>query len=176
VRGSIVDIVFEMFVRSANHAYQKKIKSLIIFIVNVNELKEKNQALLIKWADVFFQIKNLVKINAPKRDKIANNSLSKNALKSSSKTKSVDIEFRDNTNSWIETTLNQIKKKKAYDGKTDKKNMEMLYLFRLLCIKYRCLYPLQGKPLTVDPDLTNRLENKVVKAFHKILQQKDEDN
>ena len=42
VRESITDMIFEIFVRSANQAYQKKANSYIIFSINLKELKEKN--------------------------------------------------------------------------------------------------------------------------------------
>jgi hypothetical protein len=42
VRESITDMIFEIFVRSANQAYQKKANSYIIFSINLKEMKDKN--------------------------------------------------------------------------------------------------------------------------------------
>lgn len=42
VRESTVDMIFEVFVRSANQAHTRKTNSLIIFSINLKEMKEKN--------------------------------------------------------------------------------------------------------------------------------------
>ena len=39
IRSSIVNLLFEIFVRSANHAETKKQNSLILFTVNLGEAK-----------------------------------------------------------------------------------------------------------------------------------------
>ena len=41
------------------------------------------------------------------------------------------------------------------------------YLFRLVALKYRCKYPLNGKPYKIDLDLRIRLENKISSALLK---------
>ena len=40
----------------------------------------------------------------------------------------------------------------------------ILYLFRLLAIKYRCEYPIRGTPLDLDKDLVVVLESKICTA------------
>lgn len=40
-RSNINNIIFEMFVRSVNHANQRKLNSFIIFILNLKELRQK---------------------------------------------------------------------------------------------------------------------------------------
>jgi hypothetical protein len=47
-----------------------------------------------------------------------------------------------------------------------------MFLFRLLTIKYRILYPIRGKSFTIDADLTGVLEHKVVSAVRDFLQLK----
>ena len=42
MRESICDVIFEVFIRSANQAHTKKLSSSIIFSINVKELKERN--------------------------------------------------------------------------------------------------------------------------------------
>jgi len=52
------------------------------------------------------------------------------------------------------------------------KNKELMFLFRLLTIKYRILYPIGGKSFTIDADLSAVLEHKVVSAVKELLQLK----
>jgi hypothetical protein len=42
VRESACDVIFEIFIRSANQAHVRKMSSTIIFTINVKELKERN--------------------------------------------------------------------------------------------------------------------------------------
>jgi len=88
------------------------------------------------------------------------------------KRKTVDVEFRDMTNNWIQESLVNVKKRRGFD-RHDPRNMEYLYLFRLLAIKYRVVYPLRGKALLVDADLAVKLETKICKAFLRVLEVQD---
>ena len=35
------------------------------------------------------------------------------------------------------------------------------------------MYPLKGKPIQIDPDLKVKLENRIVKTFHRLLKMAD---
>lgn len=78
-----------------------------------------------------------------------------------------DRDFRDNVNQWFEGTLSTIHNK--FDQEKKEKNRDVLFLFRLLTVKYRVRYPLRGKSFTIDPDLDNYLENKIIKALRRFL-------
>lgn len=75
------------------------------------------------------------------------------------------MDFRDNINKWFEGTLSTIITKKNQEKK--EKNREILYLFRLLSVKYRVRYPLRGKSFVIDADLDSYLENKIISALAK---------
>jgi len=173
LRRGIVDFIFEIFIRSANHAHQKKVNSLILFIINIKELKERNIGFYLLLLDTFMRIRDIVKVHVKTSQKGIGvegglvNSTSPGA--SPDKRKTVDVEFRDMTNSWIQDTLESVKKRRNYD-KHDPENMEYLYLFRLLAIKYRVIYPLRGKAFEVDMDLAVKLENKICKVFRQVME------
>jgi hypothetical protein len=76
-------------------------------------------------------------------------------------------DFRDNTNKWIEGTLAQTISKKLADK--HEKNKDFIFLFRLLTIKYRVKYPLQGNAMKIDLDLDVVLEHKICSAIRRIL-------
>ena len=42
MRESVTDIIFEIFVRSANQAFNRKQSSAILFSINAKELKNRN--------------------------------------------------------------------------------------------------------------------------------------
>lgn len=77
------------------------------------------------------------------------------------------MDFRDNVNKWLEGTLAFSIQKKNQER--TEKNQDYLFLFRLLTIKYRIRYPLQGKTLKVDVDIDNFLDHKVVYSLRKLL-------
>lgn len=180
LRRGIVDYLFEIFVRSANHAHQKKVNSLILFIVNIRELKEHNLRIFMILLDTFMRIRQVVKTHCkkshthPALDYALDQTKSriKSPVRSPDKRKTVDAEFRDMTNSWIQDSLENVRKRRGYD-KNNPHNMEYLYLFRLLAIKYRCVYPLRGKALMVDADLAVKLETRICKAFLRALEVND---
>mmetsp|Transcript_4779 Transcript_4779/g.3973 ORF Transcript_4779/g.3973 Transcript_4779/m.3973 type:complete len:188 (+) Transcript_4779:1021-1584(+) len=176
MRCSIVENIFEVFVRSANHAFQRKVNSLILFTININELKENQKDVWLSYLGSYQKVKAIVEENSPHYDKILMSEIDGRAMKKIKKTKTVDVEFRDNTNQWIEDTLVEVRERRAYDRK-DPKNMENLYLFRLLTIKYRILYPLKGHtPVDVDPDLNVTLENRICQTLHRLVQVPETDN
>jgi len=180
LRRGIVEYLFEIFVRSANHAHQKKVNSLILFIVNIREVKEHNLRMFMILLDTFMRIRQVVKAHCKKsHTHVAldypldpTTSRIKSPMRSPDKRKAVDAEFRDMTNSWIQDSLVNVRKRRGYD-KNNPQNMEYLYLFRLLAIKYRCVYPLRGKALMVDADLAVKLETRICKAFLRTLEVND---
>ena len=70
-------------------------------------------------------------------------------------------------NKWIEGTIVYTVEQKRID-KSDK-NKEMLFLFRLLTIKYRIAYPIKGEEIRTDQDLAAILDNKIVGAVKHFL-------
>jgi uncharacterized coiled-coil protein SlyX len=182
IRRGIVDYLFEIFVRSANHAHQKKVNSLILFIINIKELKEHNLRIFLIVLDTFMRVRQVVKIHCKKSHKhieadyglSASKSRIKSPVRSPDNRKAVDVEFRDMTNSWLQDSMTNIKKRRGYD-RNNPNNMEYLYLFRLLAIKYRCVYPLRGKALAVDGDIAVKLETRICKAFLRALEVKDDE-
>ena len=72
------------------------------------------------------------------------------------------FESRDNINQWVEDTLFSVMMSKRYDKYNNDKTI--LYLYRLLAIKYRIRFPLRGDPLDVDDDLRIVLETKISNA------------
>lgn len=79
-------------------------------------------------------------------------------------------DFRDKVNKWIEGTLMYTIDQRRLDSA--EKNKELMFLFRLLTIKYRILYPIRGKSFTIDADLSAVLEHKVVSAVRDYLKLK----
>ena len=73
-----------------------------------------------------------------------------------------DTMLRDKINQWIENTLYYVILRKKYDRIDKDKNL--LYLFRLLAIKYRINYPATGDHFEVDGDIAIILETKIVNA------------
>ena len=70
--------------------------------------------------------------------------------------------MRDKINQWVEDTLFYVIMKKRSDGIHADSNL--LYLFRLLAIKYRTVYPVGGEPFSIDEDLLVVLESKICNA------------
>jgi hypothetical protein len=53
-RTSLTDIIFELFVRSSNHASSKKVNSLILFSINLNESKETQYTVWAPFVKLYF--------------------------------------------------------------------------------------------------------------------------
>ena len=85
-----------------------------------------------------------------------------------------DMDFRDNINKWLEGTLAFTIQKK-HSEKSEKNQVsqsnsflkDFLFLFRLLTIKYRIKYPLQGTTFKVDADIDTFLDHKICYALRK---------
>jgi len=51
----------------------------------------------------------------------------------------------------------------------EEKNRDIIFLFRLLTLKHKVKYPLQGAPYNVDYDLLAALEHKICDAFRRTV-------
>lgn len=51
----------------------------------------------------------------------------------------------------------------------EEKNKDIIFLFRLLTLKHKVKYPLQGTPYKVDFDLMSVLEHKICDAFRRAV-------
>jgi hypothetical protein len=71
-------------------------------------------------------------------------------------------DIRDNINEWVEDTMFYVIMRKRND-RADK-DKTLLYLYRLLAIKYRVVYPLKGESFHLDTDLRIVLESKICNA------------
>lgn len=71
-------------------------------------------------------------------------------------------DIRNNINGWVEDTLFNVILRKQYDHSD--KDKKLLYLYRLLAIKYRVTYPLKGESFMLDNDLRIVLETKICNA------------
>ena len=69
-------------------------------------------------------------------------------------------ELRTDINQWIEDTMFYVIMRKQ----NDKNDKSILFLFRLLAIKYRYTYPLHGGPMHIDEELKIVLESKICNA------------
>lgn len=65
LRESVCDVIFEVFVRSANAAHTRKVNSLIIFSINLKELKEKNMRGLLITLFLYKKFKSIIKMYYP---------------------------------------------------------------------------------------------------------------
>ena len=98
---------------------------MILFIINVKELKERNISFYLLLLDTFMRIRDIVKIHVKTGQKPIEGGIVGGVTStggSPDKRKAVDIEFRDMTNSWIQDTLESVKKRRNYD-KHDPENM-----------------------------------------------------
>jgi hypothetical protein len=71
-------------------------------------------------------------------------------------------DIRDNINEWVEDTLFNVILRKQHDHSD--KDKKLLYLYRLLAIKYRVVFPLKGESFKLDEDLRVVLETKICNA------------
>ena len=53
IRRSIVGLIYELFVRSANHADKKKQNSLILFSINLVEAKETQKDVWMAFLNIY---------------------------------------------------------------------------------------------------------------------------
>ena len=136
----------------------------------MEELKKNNNDTYVMLTNVYARLKNLIyedipKITWEKKFDIPNplprDQLLHLSPESFSKLKPHQ-DIRDNVNEWVEDTLFHVILRKKFDHSDRDKNL--LYLYRLLAIKYRVTYPLKGESFTLDEDLRIVLESKICNA------------
>lgn len=72
-------------------------------------------------------------------------------------------DFHDLRSEQVEDTLAEVFHRKAYDTSSTR---DLLFLFRLLAVKYRVAYPVVGdKPMEIDENLRIFLEKWVCQSF-----------
>lgn len=189
VRKCLIEEIWEIFLRSVDTAHTKKTNSIILFILNIRECEDSRWFLMKYFLDIHHKLRKLVKRFYPNFGKIQHYWL--NQYKGFNRTKSnkylkeitnkpwkneefydqkmpLQHEMRDNINKWIEETLVSVQEKYIQNQK--EKNRDFLYLYRLLTIKYRTVYPLRGKSYTLNDDLKIFLEDKIFYALDIILE------
>ncbi|KAL4481138.1 hypothetical protein ABPG72_015093 [Tetrahymena utriculariae] len=168
IRRSSVDILFELYQRSIDSAESKKINSLIIFTINLRELKVQFKGLNIvleMYNKLIILLRNYLKELKQQRPSDA---LIPKVTISTGKLWSKSNDERDLANKWIESTLNQAIEQKLKTSNGEK-NKDIIFLFRLLTLKHKVKYPLQGTPFNVDFDLMSVLEHKICDGFRKTV-------
>ncbi|CAD8150450.1 unnamed protein product [Paramecium pentaurelia] len=168
MRESIADIIFEIFVRSANQAFNRKQSSAILFSINTKELKNRNVRGFLIVLYLYRKMKKFIKIYFPYYGKlILNDHMARIALGEDEYHLS---ERRDNTNLWLEECLAKLSVQKRKSDKNNEEDAEYQNLFRLLSLRYRCKYPMKGnEEMRVDLDIRVRLENKICSSLLKIF-------
>lgn len=71
-------------------------------------------------------------------------------------------EFHDINSEWIEDTLSEVFHRRKLDHPKDR---EILFLYRLLAVKYRIHYPVRGPALKIDENIQIFLERWICQAF-----------
>ncbi|CAK56372.1 unnamed protein product (macronuclear) [Paramecium tetraurelia] len=168
MRESITDIIFEIFVRSANQAFNRKQSSAILFSINTKELKNRNVRGFLIVLYLYRKMKKFIKIYFPYYGKlILNDHMARIALGEDEYHLS---ERRDGTNLWLEECLAKLSIQKRKSDKNNEEDAEYQHLFRLLSLRYRCKYPLKGnEEMRVDLDIRVRLENKICNSLLKLF-------
>ncbi len=170
LRETFVDWLFEIFVRSADRASQRKMNSYILFKSNMDDIKKGSNDINVMLINVYARLKNLIYDDIPKivweQKYEIPNPLPKDKLMQLSpesfKRLKAYQDIRNNINEWVEDTLFAVILRKKYDHSD--KDKALLYLYRLLAIKYRVTYPLKGETFKLDEDLRIVLESKICNA------------
>ena len=189
VRKCLIEEIWTIFLRSVDTAHTKKTNSVILFILNIRECEDSRWFLMKYMLGIHHKLRKLVKRFYPNFGKIQHHWLNQykgfNRVKSTKYLKEVcnkpwkneefydqkmplQHEMRDNINKWIEETLVGVQEKYLQNQK--EKNRDFLYLYRLLTIKYRAVYPLRGKSYTLNDDQNVFLEDKIFYALDIILE------
>lgn len=71
-------------------------------------------------------------------------------------------DYPDMSSEWVEETLSEIFHRRKLDVPKDR---NILFLFRLLSVKYRIHFPVKGKALRVDANVMIFLEKWICQAF-----------
>lgn len=144
--------------------------SFVLFKCNMEEIKKNNNDMYVMLTNVYARLKNLIyedipKITWEKKFDIPNplprDQLLHLSPESFSKLKP-NQDIRNDVNQWVEDTLFHVILRKKFDHSD--KDKTLLYLYRLLAIKYRVTYPLKGESFTLDEDLRIVLESKICNA------------
>ncbi|CAD8186985.1 unnamed protein product [Paramecium octaurelia] len=169
-RDAISNVVFDVFVKSVNKANNKKLNSFVLFFESLKEMQQKSSKGLWLALETYAKLRKALRHSVPILidAKVQSGLLQKVEL-AMGKLLKHDMDFRNNINKWLEGTLAftvQKKEAEAYD-----KNKDYLFLFRLLTVKYRIKFPLQGKTFEVDVDIETTLEHKICYALRKVVKQ-----
>lgn len=100
----------------------------------------------------YYQLKNvhdIVGFNAKKIDSLG-------------EINAYNSDFHDINSEWIEDSLAEIFHRRKLDNDKDKM---ILFLYRLLAVKYRIHYPVRGSPLRIDENIQIFLERWICQAF-----------
>ncbi|EGR31638.1 hypothetical protein IMG5_105510 [Ichthyophthirius multifiliis] len=166
LRKSIIFLIFELFQKSQDMQGEKKVQifqkikkyiniirnSLILFTVNLKDLKNQFkglEVLLLTYNKLISNIKTLIEIL---KKLIPETYLIPKLTISVGKLLNKDNLLRSVQNKWIEQSLNQAIQEKLIKNK-DEINKDILFLFRLLTLKHKIKYPLQGGSYNIDLDL-----------------------
>ncbi|KAM3128346.1 hypothetical protein pb186bvf_019536 [Paramecium bursaria] len=167
-RDQISGALFELFVKNVNKANNKKLNSFVLFFEGITEKQKQQYKGLTLSCEVYSKLRKALRQCVPLLidSKVTSGLLDKVEL-AMGKLMKHDLDFRNSVNKWLEGTLAFTIQKK--DQENYDKNRDYLFLFRLLTIKYRVKFPLQGKTFEVDVDLETFLDHKICYGFKKIL-------
>jgi hypothetical protein len=142
----------------------------VLFKCNMDDIKKANNDTYVMLTNVYARLKNLIYEDIPKitwekkfdmPNPLPHDQLLHLSPESFNKLKP-NQDIRNNVNEWVEDTLFHVILRKKFDHSDKEKHL--LYLYRLLAIKYRVTYPLKGESFTLDEDLRIVLESKVCDA------------
>lgn len=71
-------------------------------------------------------------------------------------------DYHDLSSEWVEDFIAQTFHRRATDKESDR---ELLFLFRLLVVKYRIRYPMVNKELVIDENIVLFLERWICQSF-----------
>lgn len=71
-------------------------------------------------------------------------------------------DYPDLSSEWVEETLSEIFHRRKLDVPRDR---NILFLFRLLSVKYRIHFPVKGRPLKIDGNILIFLEKWICQAY-----------
>ena len=136
----------------------------------MEDIKGSNTDLSVLLITAYARLKNLVYEDIPKIQWEKKYTLPDNVPKDRLMQLSPEMfkglkanqDIRDNINEWVEDTLFYVIMRKRND-RADK-DKTLLYLYRLLAIKHRVVYPLKGESFKLDEDLRIVLESKICNA------------
>lgn len=138
-RTALMNWLFDVFVRSADRAYQRKMNSYILFKCNMEEIREGISDVSTMLITTYSRLKNLVREEMPKIDwerkfvlpEGVPQDLVLNLDPENLQVKD-DCELRDKINQWVENTLYYVILRKKYD-RIDKDKVFFLFLKKRIC-------------------------------------------